>query len=242
MESNGDNELKQVRDWMVSVLDGRPDLTATAWAKRANMAATNVTRHVNPKPGMVLYVPKPRTIRALARAAGVPAPAFAGGGDDYESEIEGEDTPASGLPTSTPVDGTIRIPEYDIKLSAGGGVLIDREDIKANWSFARDYITRELRLNPSSLSMVEVTGDSMSPKLLPSDRILVNHADTNPTPPGVFALWDGYGLVVKNVQRVHRSEPEKLLLISENPIYPPYEVLTDEITIIGRVVWCGRRM
>jgi phage repressor protein C with HTH and peptisase S24 domain len=80
----------------------------------------------------------------------------------------------------------------------------------------------------------------MEPKLLPGDRILVNHADVNPSPPGIFALWDGYGLVVKKVQRVHGTD--RLLLISENTTYPPYEVLMDEITIVGRVRWCGRRM
>ena len=139
-------------------------------------------------------------------------------------------------------DGTVPIPEYDVRVAAGGGALIEGSDIRATWGFSSDYVTRELRANASALNMVEVIGDSMEPKLSPGDRIIVNQNDVNPTPPGVFALWDGYGLVVKNVQRVHRSEPEKLLLISENPIYPPYEVLIDEIKIIGRVISCLKKM
>lgn len=146
------------------------------------------------------------------------------------------------LPHSSQDDGTVRIPEYDVRVAAGGGALIEGSDIRATWGFSSDYVTRELRANAQALNMVEVIGDSMEPKLSPGDRIIVNQNDVNPTPPGVFALWDGYGLVVKNVQRVHRSEPEKLLLISENAIYPSYEVFIDEIKIIGRVISCLKKM
>ena len=134
------------------------------------------------------------------------------------------------------------IPEYDIQLAAGSGRIPDRQRGKDDWPFSRRFLGAVTAAPPEQLSIVEVVGDSMAPKLHPQDRILINHADVNPTPPGIFALWDGYGLVVKNVQRIHRSDPEKLLLISENPVYPPYEVLLDEVTIIGRVVWFSRRM
>ncbi|MDV6330013.1 helix-turn-helix transcriptional regulator [Asticcacaulis sp. 201] len=151
-------------------------------------------------------------------------------------------TAQSQTPAVTTPDGLVRIPAYDIRLAAGGGTVIDREEVKEHWAVPLRFITDELGLSPSTLSMAEVTGDSMYPLLWHRDRILINHADINPSPPGVFALWDGYGLVVKKVQRIHRSDPEKAMLISENPTYPPYEVFLDEINIIGRVVWFNRRM
>jgi len=49
-------------------------------------------------------------------------------------------------------------------------------------------------------------------------------------------------LVVKNVHRVYNSSPEKVILISENNIFPPYEVRIDEIHFIGRVIWFSRKM
>ena len=137
---------------------------------------------------------------------------------------------------------TVDIPEYDVRLSAGGGSFGNDDALKGSWRFPRGYVARELRANANALNIVEVIGDSMEPKLVPDDRIVVDQNDTNPTPPGIFALWDGYGLVVKNVQRVHRSDPDKLLLISENPKYPPYEVYFEDIKIIGRVVSCVRKM
>jgi phage repressor protein C with HTH and peptisase S24 domain len=144
------------------------------------------------------------------------------------------------LPTSQPVDGWVEIPEYDVRLSAGGGTLIESDRRKGSWRFPTDYVSRELRAHARGLSIVEVIGDSMEPRLLPGDRIAVDHSDTNPTPPGIFALWDGFGLVVKHVQRIHGTA--KVLLVSENPMYPPYEVLIDEIKIIGRIKSVTRAM
>ena len=140
------------------------------------------------------------------------------------------------LPLSEQIDGTVSIPEYDIKLAAGGGYFVDREEKKASWRLPTLFIAHELRSGAQDLTVAEVTGDSMYPKLHHTDRIIINHSDVNPTPPGVFALWDGYGLVVKNVHRIHKAVPAKLLLVSENPIYPPYEVDAQDIVIVGRVV------
>lgn len=144
------------------------------------------------------------------------------------------------LPTSVTVDGWVEIPEYDVRLSAGGGTLVEGDRRKGSWRFPTDYVSRELRAHARGLSIVEVIGDSMEPKLLPGDRIAVDHSDTNPTPPGIFALWDGFGLVVKHVQRVHGTN--KVLLVSENTMYPPYEVLIDEIKVIGRIKSVTRAM
>ncbi len=144
------------------------------------------------------------------------------------------------LPTSETVDGWVEIPEYDVRLSAGGGALVEGDRRRGTWRFPTDYVARELRAHARGLSIVEVIGDSMEPKLLPGDRIAVDHSDTNPTPPGIFALWDGFGLVVKHVQRIHGTA--KVLLVSENPIYPPYEVLIDEIKVIGRIKSVTRAM
>lgn len=230
--------------WMDDVI-AQTGVPATRWADAAGLTATTVTRRVNPKEDKDKSPLKPETLNKLAKAAGVIEPDFkdafyVSGPLEFEPGVAPD--AQAGLPTSVVTDGLTAIPEYDIKLSAGGGVEIDREDIKAHWHVPTALIRNELRRNPSDLSMVEVTGDSMAPKLLPGDRILVDHSDKNPTPPGVFALWDGYGLVVKNMHRIHKSDPEKVTLISENGIYPPYDVLLEDIHIVGRVIWFSRKM
>ena len=158
------------------------------------------------------------------------------------TELESREIETATPPLSKRVNDSVSIPEYDIKLSAGGGFIVDREVVKSKWSFGADYITGELRLNPASLSMVEITGDSMYPTLHSGDRVLVNHEDQNVFREGVFAVWNGYATVAKRVEFVAGSSPPRLVLISDNKSHNQYEVYAADINVVGRIVWFARRM
>lgn len=134
------------------------------------------------------------------------------------------------------------IPEYDVRLSAGGGSLLDHEEIKGTWKFPAFYLNSELRMRASSLSMAEVRGDSMAPTLLDRDRVLVDHSDTRVAQGGIFAIWDGDGLVVKRIEVVPYSNPPQVVLISDNKNHNQYTVMAEQVDIKGRVVWYARRM
>lgn len=136
----------------------------------------------------------------------------------------------------------IMVPEYDVRVSAGGGFAIETETKKDEWPFSRRYIENELRLTHSNLVVMEVVGDSMSPTLHSGDRVLVDMADLRVSLPGLFVLWDGDGTVVKRLELVPASKPQKLRRISDNPLHGTYEVLAADTRIIGRVVWYARRM
>lgn len=146
------------------------------------------------------------------------------------------------LPTSLPADGMVSIPAYDIKLAAGGGYYADQHVSNKPWNLPKSFVTGELGLNPETLSVVEVIGTSMEPTLRPRDRVLVDHSDQNPSPPGIFAIWDGYGCLVKNLSRTDPKRPDIITITSDNPSYPRSDVNIEDITIIGRVKWFGRRM
>lgn len=137
---------------------------------------------------------------------------------------------------------TIEVPEYDVRVSAGGGFVINSERQRDVWPFSRKYLLDELRLPASNLVVLEVIGDSMEPTLASGDRILVNMSDKRVSQPGIFVLWDGDGTVVKRIELVPNTEPQRLKRISDNPLHGTYEVLASETIIIGRVVWFARKM
>lgn len=136
----------------------------------------------------------------------------------------------------------VTVAEYDVRLSAGGGALIERENQSGVWQFSRRYLVEELRLQPSSLAIVEVQGDSMYPTLWSGDRVLVDHSDRNPALPGIYAIWDSYATVVKRLERVPASDPPMLVLISDNKNHNAYTVPAELVNVIGRVVWFARRL
>ena len=109
-------------------------------------------------------------------------------------------------------------------------------------SFSRDLIERELRSSPEHLLAMVAEGNSMEPQFMGGDQILVDTRRTSLAQPGAFCLWDHDGHVIKYLERIPGSEPAKVRVVSANGLYEPRERLLDEINLIGRVVWFGRRV
>lgn len=138
---------------------------------------------------------------------------------------------------------TVSVNEYDVRLSAGPGAIIEGDAVAVGtWQFSRRYIVDELRLSPTNLAVVEVQGDSMMPTLQSGDRVLVDHSDRNPAQPGVYAIWDSNATVVKRIEKIPASDPPKIVLISDNKSHHEYTVDAALVNVIGRVVWFARRL
>jgi phage repressor protein C with HTH and peptisase S24 domain len=82
----------------------------------------------------------------------------------------------------------------------------------------------------------------MIPTLQDGDVVLVDMTQRSPSPPGVFVLHDGMGLVAKRLEYIPMSDPPRVRIISDNHQYHTYEGIADEVNIIGRVRWYGREM
>jgi phage repressor protein C with HTH and peptisase S24 domain len=103
-------------------------------------------------------------------------------------------------------------------------------------------LVEALRIPAEELLAIDVEGDSMEPKFLPGDQLLIDRRKKNTAQPGAFCLWDGDGYVVKFIERVPGSQPAQVRVISDNARYREQTRLVDEIEIMGRVVWFGRRV
>jgi phage repressor protein C with HTH and peptisase S24 domain len=150
---------------------------------------------------------------------------------------------------------SLTIPEIDVRAGAGGGGLakadvapdgaggtVATDELKGYWTFPEEYVRGELHVRPADAAIIEVRGDSMSPTLLPGDRIMVDTGDRNPSPPGVFAMWDGFGVVAKRIEIVPNTDPVAINVKSDNPHHDDYQRSIDEVSVIGRIVWVARRI
>lgn len=109
-------------------------------------------------------------------------------------------------------------------------------------SFSRDLVEYELRATPADLVAIQIEGNSMDPDFQSGDQLLVDKRKRTLAQPGAFCLWDGDGYVVKYLEKIPGSEPQKVRVISRNEIFSTSERLAEEISILGRVVWFARRV
>ncbi len=133
------------------------------------------------------------------------------------------------------------VPRLALGASAGPGAL-DQDEVAAGALAFDARWLRALGGRPDMLSIIRVDGESMAPTLHDGDDIMVDRAD------GAERLRDGiYVLRMDDVLMVKRLAltPRRghLSIRSDNPLFPDFEdVEPRAVTIVGRVIWTGRRV
>lgn len=112
--------------------------------------------------------------------------------------------------------------------------------VVAQWGLPPAYVRNELGLSFEFADVISVRGDSMDDGskfgLSSGDRVIIDRQDRDPNQGAIFAVWDGSGVVVKQVEPVRGSDPPRIICKSLNDRYQPFELILDgNAQIIGRV-------
>lgn len=139
-------------------------------------------------------------------------------------------------------DGFVKIPRYRVDASAGHGAIISSEQIVDHLAFRADWVRHALGVQVAALALINVIGDSMEPTLSNGDLILIDTGVGSIDDSGIYVLqFDGK----LKVKRIHSKVDGSVDLISDNARYPIETIqgeLAQGLNVVGRVVWCGRRM
>ena len=133
-------------------------------------------------------------------------------------------------------DDFVVIARHHVAASAGPGALNGEDAAVQGLCFRRTWLTKK-GLSPSSLKVIDITGDSMVGKLADGDQVLIDMSQTTPKSGYAYVLRQGDELLVKYAQLL----PDGILRVtSENSqSYPPYDIdlaKTSDVSILGRVV------
>lgn len=136
----------------------------------------------------------------------------------------------------------VLVDRLDVRASAGPGTFASEEKSYPPIAFDRAWLRGLTVGGPGGLSMIRVSGDSMSPTLSDGDEILVDRDDAGAAlRDGIYVLRVDEALMVKRLEL--NPSTRRITVRSDNPTYP---VWTDcdpaTIVVIGRVVWTGRRV
>lgn len=176
---------------------------------------------------------------AIAKAAGVRLEWLAtGAGPMHASErIVGQDVAMPpGQALAVPA-GTVIIDRHDARAAAGrNGVLSDTAVIE-RVLFSEAWVRRVLRRNPGNLALLEAFGDSMEPTIADGDVIMIDVVVDDLVSGRIYVVDLSGELLVKRIQRRVNGS---LLVLSDNPRYPPEEVSAADahhLRLVGEVVW-----
>lgn len=135
----------------------------------------------------------------------------------------------------------VMVPMVEARLSAGTGSFETGGDILRHYAFRWDFLHR--KGNPARMVLLRVSGDSMQPRILHNDVVLIDQSQSEPVPGRIYAV----GVEDMVYLKIVNAMPGRLILSSVNPDYAPIEAgtgeqLADLVRIIGRAVWVGREL
>lgn len=211
----------------LKVLMDRQGAKAAPLAKRAGMGISAIRdmfrKGVSPKVSTAIAV-------AAALGTTIDGVILAGSGLTPEGPID-----------QGPSDGDDLIPVFDIAASAGHGTVVDYEAIAYSMAFPQGYLQHITKSDPKNLQIISVKGDSMHPTLHDDDLVMLDRSKTSLNYDGLFVLLYGDALHVKRISRAPTQG--RIVIISDNrSIYPPQEYAAEDVSVVGKVIWYGRKV
>lgn len=120
----------------------------------------------------------------------------------------------------------------DIRASAGGGAEVFDESYETI-SIDEKIMRNMVGMGNTELEAIHVDGESMEPTLQDGSIVFIDRTQTNINKNGIFVASTTGGLFIKRIQQRADGMIE---LISDNSMYPPQAVASDEVVIVGKVV------
>lgn len=188
--------------------------------------------HIRKKPGLISV----RYVTGVRHRSQSPVQSF----DPDEKPIAAlhsggrHNVPAGEIPQIAARLGLGHAADADtIQIPMGGGSIMALPVIDT-WKIPESVLRRRLQGAVENVHIVECVGDSMEPRIRDGDFVFIDASAKTPHPPGIFAISETLGPTLKRLEVIERTDPVKVRVIPENPRHSTYEVMLEEITIIGR--------
>ena len=139
---------------------------------------------------------------------------------------------------------TVTIIELDVRagnalagpIHEGQDLAYDHESVVGEWQIPSVVLRAHVPAPPSQIRIIQAVGTSNVPHILPGDRLMIDLSQTEIGMGGWFAIWDGAGIIIKQLEIIPYSEPRRVKMWSGNPEWESREYAFDQVVIRGRMV------
>lgn len=141
--------------------------------------------------------------------------------------------------SAAPADSDL-VPVDQIDLAYGlGGSFSDYQIEREVLHFPRAWLQTITPTSPTELVFARGRGDSMQPTINDRDIVLLDRSQRSVREQdAMWALTIGEIAMIKRL----RVRGERVMLLSDNERVPADEAHVDEVNIVGRVIFIGRRV
>ncbi|ARR53464.1 MULTISPECIES: XRE family transcriptional regulator [Rhizorhabdus] len=145
-------------------------------------------------------------------------------------------------PSASPArDGqSIALRHVDLSYSMGPGTNIDDYADESSFEFDAALLNRITRSPADRLFVASGGGDSMFPTIIDNDLVVIDTAQRILNMQDRIWAISLYGAGA--IKRLRTVGPGRILVISDNKDVDNQEVSAEDIYLLGRVIWLGRRM
>lgn len=207
--------------------------TAGDFAEKAKIKAVTYRAYENEQMGFAKFAPQ------FAKLLGVTTDWLLVGGpvpDDLETQSARN---RSIKVVSDDLDIEM-VRQVDISYAMGDGSIVEDYPETGVMPFARNFLAMLGANNSDHLFICRGDGDSMSPTIFDNDLVMVDASRRRIT------LHDKiWALTVAGAGMIKRLRPlptGDIMVLSDNPLVPEQVYSSEDVHIVGKVIWIGRRM
>lgn len=106
----------------------------------------------------------------------------------------------------------------------------------ARWSIPTDISKQYKDGSPGQIQLLQVHENVMEPDFKRGENVLLDLSDVMPSPPGVFAVSDGFGLMIRHCELLPDSEHSAVKISAKSKGFQTQTLALDDFKIIGRVI------
>ncbi len=139
-------------------------------------------------------------------------------------------------------DELIYIREVDISLAMGDGAVVEEFPATQLVPFNMGFVRGITRAPTDKLVIMTGHGESMEPTLLRSDFLMIDTSAPWTVSDQIWAFHYAGGGMIKRLRRIRDGGRDRYLILSDNEKVPEQVADLEDVHLIGKLVWVGRRM
>lgn len=131
-----------------------------------------------------------------------------------------------------------KISTLRVESTSDANIVVSVDEPLPQQYFTESWIRETVESAPENIRSIKITCDSMQPTLCTNDQILIDTSKQDLNPPGIFVIFDGVSL---KPRRLEMLSPNKILVRADNNKYSQYETTPEDLNIVGKLIWLGRK-